>query len=240
MRKIILTVSLAAFSLLAFSQKVINDPNVEKRSATGFHAIEVSNGIDLYLSAGAETVAVSAANVKDRDRIRVEVKDGVLKIWYDYDSNFKMTWNNNWNKKLKAYVSYKSLDALYASGGSDVKTDGAIEANKFTLHLSGGSDFDGKISASDLAIEQSGGSDVSVSGKATNLRIHASGGSDLNGFEMVTETCVASASGGSDITITVNKELNASASGGSDVHYRGNATVKENKSGGSDIKKSGK
>jgi hypothetical protein len=41
------------------------------------------------------------------------------------------------------------------------------------------------------------------------------------------------ASGGSDVYITVNKELNADASGGSDVYYKGNGTVREMKSSGS-------
>jgi len=32
-----------------------------------------------------EAVAVSAKDTKYRERIRTEVKDGVLKIWYDND-----------------------------------------------------------------------------------------------------------------------------------------------------------
>ncbi|MFL5739423.1 MAG: GIN domain-containing protein [Flavisolibacter sp.] len=40
------------------------------------------------------------------------------------------------------------------------------------------------------------------------------------------------ASGGSDINITVNKELTAEASGASDVYWKGTATVKEVKATG--------
>jgi len=237
MKKILLSVILASFAIAAVCQKTINDPNAQKRSISSFHAIEISNGIDLYLSQGDEAVAVSASETKYRDRIVTEVKDGVLKIWYENNFNFNIEWGN---RKLKAYVSFKSLDNLTASGGSDVKTDGSIQANKFKLHLSGGSDFEGKIMASDLIVEQSGGSDVSVSGKTNNVKITASGGSDFDGYELISETSTISASGGSDVYITVNKELNATASGGSDIHYKGNALVKENKSGGSGVKKSGK
>ena len=49
----------------------------------------------------------------------------------------------------------------------------------------------------------------------------------------MTDVCNVEASGGSDIYITVNKELVAGASGGSDIFYKGNGSVKEMKSSGS-------
>src|SRR5689334_20592953 len=93
---------LLSFSLIGicFGQKTINDPNVEVRNASGFHAVEVSGGIDLYLSKGEEVVAVSAKEKSIRDHIHVEVKNGVLKIWYDWKDRFNFS-----NKNLKAYVS---------------------------------------------------------------------------------------------------------------------------------------
>jgi len=46
-------------------------------------AIQVSHAINLYLTqSNEEAVAVSAKDTKYRERIRTEVKDGVLKIWY--------------------------------------------------------------------------------------------------------------------------------------------------------------
>ena len=229
---------ITASSLAA--QKTINDANAEKRTASGYHAIEVSGGIDLYLSSGNESVAVSASETKYRDNIIVEVKDGVLKIWYDHKKNGN---SNGWNvnRKLKAYVSYKTLNRLSGSGGSDIDVDGNIKSNSFNLQISGGSDFKGKIDATELTINASGGSDVDIAGTARTLNLDVSGGSDVDGYELVTENCTLDASGGSDVNITVNKELNAVASGGSDVSYRGNGSVKDLKSSGSSsIKKAGR
>jgi hypothetical protein len=45
------------------------------------------------------------------------------------------------------------------------------------------------------------------------------------------------ASGGSDVRITVNKELSANVSGGSDVYYKGNGLIRDLKTSGSGIKK---
>ena len=60
----------------------------------------------------------------------------------------------------------------------------------------------------------------------TDLKIEASGGSDFSGYDLITENCIIQASGGSDIQITVNKEIYAEASGASDVNWKGKAAVK--------------
>jgi hypothetical protein len=239
MKKIFSFVIAAVLVTTAQAQKTINDANAEKRTASGYHAIEVSGGIDLYLSYGDESVAVSASETKYRDNIITEVKDGVLKIWYDQKKNgINVEWGN---RKLKAYVSYKNLDRLNGSGGSDINVDGTIKANSFQLGISGGSDFEGKIEASDLSINASGGSDVNIAGSTKTLDLDLSGGSDLDGYDLVTDICNLEASGGSDVNITVNKELKANASGSSDVSYKGNASIKEMKSSGSSsIKKAGR
>ena len=101
----------------------------------------------------------------------------------------------------------------------------------------GGSDFDGKIESDELKIQASGGSDVSISGKAARLTIDASGGSDFKGYDLVSDICNVEASGGSNVHVTVNKELSANASGGSDVFYKGSGLIRDIKTSGSSIKK---
>ncbi|MCW3120436.1 MAG: hypothetical protein JWM28_4518 [Chitinophagaceae bacterium] len=219
----------------AFSQKVINDLHAEKRAITDFHGVEVGGGIELYLSQGDEAVAVSAAETRFRDRIKTEVKNGILRIWYDYKSGFRV---ENGNKKMKAYVSFKNLDKLGGSGGSDIWVEGAVTVNNLILDISGGSDFKGKVVVGEIKVVASGGSDVNISGTAKNLSVDASGGSDFKGYDLAVDICNLEASGGSDVYITVNKEMTADASGGSDIFYKGNGLIREVKSSGSsDIKK---
>jgi hypothetical protein len=233
MKKILLAFLITTtVSGAALAQKTLNDPNAEKRNVSGYHAIEVSGGIDLYLSQGEEAVAISASEPKFRDRIKTEVKNGVLKIWYETNShiNLDIEWGN---RKMKAYVSFKNLDKLEGSGGSDIMVDGSIKVSSLDLGVSGGSDFEGKVELTDLKIDASGGSNVKISGTVSKLDIEASGGSDFKGYELAADICNLDASGGSDIYITINKELNAEASGGSDIYYKGNGTVKEMRSSGS-------
>lgn len=234
MKKLFSVLILLMIVSFGIAQKIMNDPNAEKRNAGGFHAIEVSGGIDLYLSQGNEALAVSASKTEYRDRIKTEVVNGVLKIWFEWKNGIRVDWNN---RKLKAYVSFRSLDRLEASGGSDVNVDGTLKVSKLNVEISGGSDFSGKVDVPDLTVEATGGSDVTISGNTNRISIDASGGSDFNGYELSADICNIEASGGSDVYITVNKELSANASGGSDVFYKGKGLIRDIKSSGSSIKK---
>lgn len=216
---------------MALAQKtVINDPNVEVRPVKGFHGVDVSNAIDLYLSQGdQETVAVSAAEIKWRDRIRTEVVDGILKIWVD---NKGFSWSSG-NKKMKAYVSFTLLDKLVASGASDVFVDGAISGSSLNINLSGASDFKGAVKVGALKLDQSGASDAHITGTVEGLTsIESSGASDVKGYDLVTGSCNAHLSGASDVRITVSKELNVHASGASSLYYKGDAVIREMHSSG--------
>lgn len=230
MKKIISLVATAFILTAATGQKIIHDPNAEVRNVNGFHAIEISGGIDMYLSNGDEAVAVSAKDDDVRAGIKTEVKDGVLKIWYERKSAMNMVFNRN--KALKVYVAYKTLDRLEASGGCDVTVEGGITVSNLAMRFSGGSDFRGKVNVSYVKIEQSGGSDFHINGNATTIDVNANGGSDFLGYDLISQTCTINSGGGSDIEITVNKELSAEASGASDISWKGNATVKKAKASG--------
>jgi hypothetical protein len=209
----------------------VNDPNAEVREAKDFHGINVSSAFDVYITQGNdEAVAVSAAETKHREKIKVEVKAGILYVGYNPDG--KMNWGSG-NKKLKAYISFKQIDQLKISGACDVYISGTIKADILDIHQSGASDLKGKLDVNKLTVDLSGASDIMVSGKATQISVEASGASDFKGFDLVTDICNAQASGASDIKITVSKELSAQASGASDVRYKGDCTIKEIKSSGS-------
>ena len=236
---IILLMACCMIGTQAWSQKTVRDGNVQKRDLKNFKSIEVSHGIDLYLSQSAEeAVAVSAEKDEYRDKITTKVENGVLKIAYEKDDSDK-NWSGNWgNKKLKAYVSVKTLEKLAASGGSDVFCEDMINAGALKISISGGSDLKGAFTCTELSVVSSGGSDADLKGKTSRLQINASGGSDVNAFDMNSEFCTVRSSGGSDVNVNVSKSIDADASGGSDIHYKGTPSeTKTNKSGSSDIKK---
>ncbi len=238
MKRILLFFLLVAATTVAQAQKeFVVDANAELRTVSGtFTAIKVSGGIDLYLSQSSEqAVAVSASDDKYKAGIKTVIENGTLRIYYDGDKSLSLR-----NRKMRAYVSFKTLEKLEASGASDVHVAGELATDALEMQLSGASDFKGKVKVSSLKLELSGASDVSIEGIATVLTIESSGASDVKGYDLITDICTAKVSGASDVNITVNKELNAHASGASEVYYKGDGVIKEiHSSGASSVAKRG-
>jgi hypothetical protein len=229
MKKIAVLIMGLLFGVVVYSQQT-NDPNAELREAKNYHGINVSSAFDVYLNqSNEEAVAVSAGEIKFREHINVEVKDGILYISYD---NKGMSWGSG-KKKLKAYISFKQIDKLSISGACDVFISGTLKSDNLNIRQSGASDLKGKLDVNKLSVELSGASDMTISGTAIQLEIEASGASNFKSFDLVTDVCNATASGASDIKVTVNKELSARASGASDVKYKGNGVIRDLKSSGS-------
>jgi hypothetical protein len=221
-RIILISFAILGLYMVSSGQLTIQDANAQAREAKNFHGIRVSSAFDVYLVQGTEeAVAVSASDEKYISRISVEVKNGILEIGL-----VKGKWSLG-NRKLKAYISFKNIDKLNISGACDVKVDGTIKASELTLDLSGASDLHSKLQVDKLTVSMSGASDVNLSGTASNLSIGASGASKFRGFDLSTDFCKASASGASDIRITVNKELSVHASGASDIDYKGQCVIRD-------------
>jgi hypothetical protein len=220
----------------AIAQQVVYDENAEIRNVGRFSSIEVSGTISLYLSQGSETgVAVSAGEEKYNNKIKTEVKNGVLKISVDAG-----VWNGfSWtNKKLKAYVSVVDLNRLEISGASYATLANQLKTNSLKVDISGASELKGAIQVNNFDLDISGASVTRLTGNAKSININASGACRVNGFELKAENGKVDASGASHITVTVNKELTANAGGGSSIQYRGEPTVKAlNASSGASIKK---
>lgn len=238
MKKLLL--SFATFlSVAVFAQdtKVINDPNAVTRTINaGFNAISVSSGIDLYITQGnEESLAVSASEKKYLDRLKTEVVNGTLKIYYD---NQGITWKSGEKRNLKAYVSFKALVKLNASAGSDVSVNGNITAEKFDLNVSSGAVFTGTLQVKELYADLSSGAAIKISGKADKLDVDVSSGADFKGYDFAVDYCDATASSGAAVHVTINKELSAKASSGADIKYKGAALIRDIKtSGGGAVKK---
>ena len=237
MNKILLLIGVLITSVGGNAQKQFDDPNAQVRDVKGFHAIKISDAVDLYLSQSEEeVVVVSASETKYRDLIKTVVEDGVLYISADHEG--WTWWKNSGKKKMKAYVSFKDLDKLIASGACDVRVTGTIRSSSLEINISGASDFNGDVYVNRLIIDQSGASDAVISGKAYEVSAQVSGASDLKAYTLVAENCTAHASGASDIHISVNLELNAHASGASEIYYKGDAVIREmHSSGASSVSK---
>lgn len=195
-----------------------------------FNAVEVSRGLDVYLTQ-SETEGIRVqADENLQDIIKVEIENGVLNI-YTED-------NISSSSSKKVMVNFKTIDRISASSGSDVMSTNVITSDELKIFTSSGSDVELEIDVERLICESSSGSDITLSGKANTFRAEASSGSDIKAEKLMAITTRAEANSGADITVNTTKELTASANSGGDIKYYGNPEkVEKNDSPSGSIKK---
>jgi len=205
------------------------------RQTTGFNGVNISGGIDLYITQGTSASVKIEAREDIQSDIMTEVKNGKLEIYFKTRGLFNLTLRSN---SMKAYVTLPVLTNINASGGSDVYSQSVFKINELMLTSSGGSDVKFEATGGKIDSKATGGSDMTLRGKVASFSVSASGGSDINAKDLEAVKVTASASGGSDVHIYVTTELKANANGGSDIYYKGNpAKISRDSSGGSDITK---
>jgi hypothetical protein len=223
---LLLVCSLPALSSLAQQTKTV--------AINNFNEITVSSGIDLYLTQGnSESLKIVTSN-EHLNKVVVEKNGTRLNIRYGTKNNWSGMFKD---REIKVYVSFKNLQALSASGGSDVNSQQTINVPRLSITSSGGSDIELNLITNNLSITSSGGSDISLKGRATNLNVTSSGGSDVDAKEFAVENARVNSSGGADVDIFVTKALDVTASGGSDVSYKGNPSVNNHSSKSGSVSK---
>ncbi len=222
------------FSFTSFS--CITDRNLgpvekETRKVGDFTEIEVSHGINVYITMGNDNHLEVETNEDLMDKLVTEIRGDKLKIYFE--GSFI------WTKTANVYLDARTVHKISASGGSDVKGENELKTENLELRASGGSDIRLEIDVRNLEVDISGGSDVDLIGEANYIEANASGGSDLKAFDLITQTARLEASGGSDIKIFVEDELEARASSGSDIKYKGNPRNLDTRdSSGGDVSRS--
>ena len=224
----------ASVIILTAGINVSGDDWKKDRTVSGFTGLSVSSGIDVYLTQGNSEKLTFDVKGIDEDRVISKVEGGTLKLYIERKG--LSGWNFGRSNYVKAYVTFKQLTNLEASGGADVFGQGTLSFNDLNVDASGGSDVKLTLKANKLNVEASGGADAILQGSARTLNANGAGGSDLDARKLTVEVCRANSSGGSDVYVNASQELSMQASGGSDIYYYGSAkVVSKSKSGGSDI-----
>ncbi|WP_151089429.1 head GIN domain-containing protein [Hymenobacter baengnokdamensis] len=207
----------------------------EVRAVSSFHAVEVSSGIELYVTAGTpQRVEVTADTPENRARIKTTVEDGVLRVKFDMQASD--LWRNNRHNKLRVNVTAARLTGLSASSGSELQVKSTAYATAdLRLSVSSGASLKGDFAAASIQAELSSGAEAVVSGTTQRLGVRTSGGGSFNGKNLRTSDCEAEASSGGSVAVEVQKTLSARASSGGSVTYGGAPQVSKHTSSGGSV-----
>ncbi len=195
-----------------------------------FNSIEVSRGMDVYLTQNNNASLMVEADENLHDIIITEVENNTLKIYADE--------NISSSKSKKVFVNFKDVNRIVSTSGSDIYSTNIIKAENLKLKTTSGSDMELEIEADVVECESTSGSDLRLAGTANKLYAKATSGSDIKAGNLKAEYCKASATSGADIILNTTDELYAKASSGGDIKYYGNPDkISKNDSASGNISK---
>jgi hypothetical protein len=214
-----------ALASQAQDAKVIVDKNAQTRQVGEFDGISVSGAIELYVSQGDQTVALSAAEPEKVNDIETYVENRILYIRF---KTKKSWWSDQWNttgRNFRAYVSAPLIKSLTSSGSGNIKIEGMLKSPELEIEISGSGNISGKIETENLDVTQSGSSNIRLNGVATKAEFECSGSGNIISSDLVIDICTVEMSGSGNAELQVTKELSAEISGSGNIRYKGEANV---------------
>ena len=199
-----------------------------ERQVENFESIDVSAGLELVLIQDSVIKVVVEADENLQEIIKTEVSHRKLRIYPETGIRHAAS--------KKVFVTFKTISALHASSGSEVKSKMELKMNSIDISVSSGADIDLDISASKIKVDGNSGANVDLSGSAENLDVDGSSGVNINVADLKSVNCNAGASSGANLKVKVTEKLSAKASSGGQIKVSGDPKERDiQKSSGGDV-----
>lgn len=202
-------------SCLFMGSSIEGDGNVttDVREVDSFDKIVVSRGVNVYLSQGETEKVVVKADKNLIDAIKTDVVENTLKI----TSNARVKHATS----FKVFVTATDFSKIKTSSGSNVFSETDIKSENLELSSSSGSNMKIETETNNLTVSVSSGANIKLRGKVKKFRGSASSGANLMAEKLTADSCIAEASSGSNLWITVTTNFEGHASSGANVFYLG-------------------
>jgi hypothetical protein len=220
-----LIVFLACISSAVFAQEV------ETRNLASFTGVKVSEGISVYLKKGDKESARIEVTGTNPSNVITEVSGSYLKV-HMRDGNYRSV-------NAKVYVTFVSIEKLFASSAGNLYSSETIKGNNMEINASSAGTIEVVVDAGRLEASASSAGDVEIKGKARSVIMDASSAGEVDAYDLEAEDAEIEASSAGAVKISVKSGLDARASSGGSIRYRGNPDKSNTtSSSGGSVKKS--
>lgn len=191
------------------------------RDVSDFNQVDVSVPVNLLIEQGEGESLEITGDDNILPRIKTEVADGKLKIFFQ-DSVFT---SMSPSKKLEIHLMVKELNAITLSGSGDIRAND-IKTESLSVTISGSADtVINNLNAHTLEITVSGSGSFKISGQVDMQTINISGSGDYLAKDLESGECLITVSGSGNATINVRHRIDVKISGSGDVRYIGEPMV---------------
>jgi hypothetical protein len=208
--KLLRGIALIAASVgFVITSAAIAAENTQTFDVVGFTGIEVDGHVELNVSVGEKFFVEISGREVDMERLRVEVEDGVLRI---YKERRKRGSRRGRSKKLHATIRLPKLNSLEIDGMSDAEIRN-IDSDNFSLSVDGHGE-------------------INLSGKCGTSEIDVDGHAEIDGREFKCQNVSLDVDGHGEIEIYAGETLEVDIDGHGNVEIYGNPRIKKYRQSG--------
>jgi hypothetical protein len=220
-----LIVFLACITSAVFAQET------ETRNLSSFTGVKVSEGISVYLKKGDKESAKIEVTGTSPSNVITEISGTYLKV-HMRDGNYR-------NVNAKVYVTYVSVEKLYASSAGNLYSSETLKGNNMEINASSAGTIEVVVDAGRLEASASSAGDIELKGKAKSVIMDAASAGQIDAYDLEADDAEIDAASAGAIKISVKSGLDAKASSGGSIRYRGNPDRSNTtSSSGGSVKKS--
>lgn len=217
---IVLMISLTSCYIDGWTTGISGNGDVvdETRDVSGFTGVEVSTGIDVYLTQGDDFEVVVEADENLQEVILTELKGDRLVVRTDH-VNIRSA------RSKKVHVTLPELTELKISSAGDCVGQTPFRCGDLRLSISSAGDLTLEVDADRIDLDISSSGDARLAGSAAELNASLSSAGDLNAFDLVAGKVDVNVSSAGDARVHATEELRMTASSAGNIYYRGDAEV---------------
>ena len=217
---LVLVLSLSSCYFDGWGTGISGNGNVveDTRNVKGFTGVEVSTGIDVYLTQGEEFEVIVEADENLQDVILTELRGDRLVVRTDH-VNIRSA------KSKKVHVTLPELRELKISSAGDCVGQTPFKCEDLRLSISSAGDLTLEVEADRIDLDISSSGDARLSGSARVFDANLSSAGDLHAFDLVAGKVDVTVSSAGDARVHATDELTMNASSAGSIYYRGDAEV---------------
>ncbi|MBQ4820420.1 head GIN domain-containing protein [Aquimarina sp. MMG016] len=211
-----------------------------KKTVNSFEKVIISPHIETtFVKGDEESVTIEQSSVSE-DKINIEVKGNVLRVYLDdakETTKNKTVVKNGIKRKVPIYkgkvltitVTYKNINNLSLRGEQSTLCKSDIVGNKFKLKIYGESRVVfNKVTLQDFDVSMYGESTLKVKdGTINNQEITAYGEGVIDLMDVDNKTSRLKAFGETEFKINASDHIKLTAFGEAVLRYKGNPTIKK-------------
>lgn len=187
------------------------------------HSIRLEGPIDLQLQQGGTRGVEIEASAAQRERIKLDLKDGELLIRYETERCGLGGCDFSAKQAPRAQLSVPTLRRLQIKGSGDANlADFDLGSGELRIEVNGSGDVAAaRLSAAALAVAIRGSGDIKLAGRIPSQSISIAGSGDFDGSGLEGRSVSVSIKGSGDAAVWATEALAADVMGSGDISYRG-------------------